>query len=558
LIFEEAGWRIAHSIASKIEDLKIFANEELTYPIFDYEASTLQLPFPEKLIPLELDENDGWRLFKAIIINFSGYLALRTQYKTIFRELETLEPPIAKFLGKLILNLRIFDFLREKHRKHFRDIAFANVISYLLLKPLTTFTKAIERVLTALGSFVLTGCLKGKPEPTEVMILPSLFRLLRKSVSISVENIKDLIYQILKILEESYDIDQQPQYFPVSAYYEVAMPKYYGYSFVSSTITKFMEGYFEEIPLTKRAVFEEVIYLTAEHLSILPMEIRTQERDILEAKSVYASQEAQKEKIKKIIKRDKSRRFRFDKILLPSEDFVEYNKIRRRLSGAILRLILSLKQVKTDDDVEKDEAGLLNVFEAMQVVASQSKRRDVFYREKRRHHIASWTILIDKSKSLSDFKGELKEISICLAEVAHALIEPYNWGFYAFDSSLFVLKDFDESFTTNTKGRIGCLTPGGATFLPDALRFATNKLITRPSSLNVIIPVTDGQPIGYSGIQEETELAVTEAKKKGVRITAIGLGLNSRKHIKKIFSDFVIVRNLSELVNGFLRLYYML
>ncbi|MHB8567131.1 MAG: VWA domain-containing protein [Nitrososphaerales archaeon] len=244
----------------------------------------------------------------------------------------------------------------------------------------------------------------------------------------------------------------------------------------------------------------------------------------------------------------------FERILFPGEDYAEFVRTRSKLIGPIRRVLDHLRMVKSAiDEVQGMESGYVDIPTAIQVVASQSARNDVFIREEFEMKSESWAILVDSSKSLESVQGEVKEILVCLAEVARDLIpNPSSWACYAFNENFYVVKDFSELYTNSVKGRIGSLSSGVKTYLPDALRLAANRLAKTNEDVKVLLVASDGFPLGYEGIDEELIRAIEHVTKSGIQLIGLGVGSSS---IRKYFKSNCVINHPYDLMNHFVKSY---
>ena len=187
----------------------------------------------------------------------------------------------------------------------------------------------------------------------------------------------------------------------------------------------------------------------------------------------------------------------------------------------------------------RQESGFVDLQEAIQVIASKSKRTDIFAREELQTREDSWSILIDASHSLSMFYGEIRGIALSLAEVAKMLILNQNsWGMYAFNQKFYVIKDPSERYDVHVKARIGGLFHGGFTFLPDAILLAAQALTRRIEEAKILVVVSDFFPAGYEGAEEKLREVIKRVEHMGVSI--IGIGVNSRAVRKYVRVNCVV------------------
>lgn len=189
---------------------------------------------------------------------------------------------------------------------------------------------------------------------------------------------------------------------------------------------------------------------------------------------------------------------RAEDFAFPKEDYAEFQRRRELLSSPIRRIMHQLRLLKNVSGEDfKQESGFVDLQEAIQVIASKSQRTDIFVREELQTREDTWSILIDASHSLNMFKGEVQGIALCLAEVAKTLILNQNsWGMYAFNNNFYIIKDFSERYDAHVRARIGGLTHGGFTYLPDAVLLAAKALTGRLEEARVLVVVSDFFPAG--------------------------------------------------------------
>jgi Mg-chelatase subunit ChlD len=102
-----------------------------------------------------------------------------------------------------------------------------------------------------------------------------------------------------------------------------------------------------------------------------------------------------------------------------------------------------------------------------------------------------------------------------------------------------------------TKARIGDITQGGLSLLPDAIELATRILNDDPRERKYIFVITDGHPSGYDKIHEAFSKTVKKTEISG--ITLIGIGIT--KAITRKFRNNVRGTDLKELVVKFITAY---
>jgi nitric oxide reductase activation protein len=203
--------------------------------------------------------------------------------------------------------------------------------------------------------------------------------------------------------------------------------------------------------------------------------------------------------------------------------------------------------------VQGKESGYVDIPLAIQVLAQKSQRNDVFVREELDTRSESWAILVDSSKSLENIQGRVRDVTVCLTEVAKELIpNPYSWACYAFNEKMYVVKDFTEIYGNECRGRIGGLGTGIKTLLPDALKVVGRRLAETADEVKVILLASDGYPLGYDGIDAKLLDVIDGINKSGINL--IGLGVGSSM-IQKFFKTNCIINSPSDLMREFVKTY---
>jgi hypothetical protein len=275
-----------------------------------------------------------------------------------------------------------------------------------------------------------------------------------------------------------------------------------------------------------------------------------------EAQGVLGDWEYSLSAMKKLVEIHKSvdPRSHFEGFLFPNEDYCEFVRTRTKLIGPIRLVLDRLRSIKfTSDESQGKESGYVDIPTAIQVVASKSERNDVFVQEENELRSEAWTILIDSSKSLETFQSEVRDVAVCLAEVAKDLIpNPHSWSCYSFNENLYIIKDFTEIYGNISKSRIGGLSSGLKTYLPDAMRIAAGRLKSSTEDVKVMLVVSDGFPLGYEGIDQELLDTIDKIKKANIQLVGMGIGSSS---MKKYFRTNFAVNSPFELMKNFIRTY---
>jgi hypothetical protein len=445
---------------------------------------------------------------------------------------------LSTFIISAIEDAIITDHLKHSSQQILPEIAYANAVSFLRIKDVEGLSNDMSRVMTSTLLSYNFGKVKGNlsnEARTDVEAITSILHKIGENSTIDDRiDAATKIYDALTVYRNIFEI-------PSLLYTES-----------HGTNDLFYE---QKIPTE-----EEIQQVLPEALTALCPEIRDEEQcknmlqnlresEPLQAINAWLERENSKLKILKgYIEIGKETRF--EDFEFPTEDYVEFQRRREVLGGPIRRILYRLRLLKNVGGEDfRQESGFVDLQEAIQVIASKSQRTDIFSREELQTREDAWSILIDASHSLNMFKGEVRGIALCLAEIAKQLILDQNsWGMYAFNNKFYVIKDFSEKFDTRVRARIGGLSHGGLTYLPDAILLAAQALTKRLEEARVLVIVSDFFPAGYEGAEEKLKENIKKIERMGVGI--IGIGVNSRA-VKQYIRNNCVVESPFELMKKF-------
>jgi nitric oxide reductase activation protein len=270
--------------------------------------------------------------------------------------------------------------------------------------------------------------------------------------------------------------------------------------------------------------------------------------------SAWASKETAEKKILESYK-ELGSESRFHCFEFPRENLSEYLQTKTILSNPIRRVLEKLRLYKNQSGEDyRHEVGLLDMQEAIQVIASRSQRTDVFVRDELQSREDAWAVLIDASHSLKFFTGEVRGITLCLSEVARELFPNQNaWAQFAFSDKFYVLKDFSEIYSNRIRARLGGLEHGGMSYIPDAMFLAAEALKRRTEELKLLVVVSDFFPSGYINAEDKLTQCVKKIEKSGMGV--IGIGVKSRA-VKNYFRIACVVDNPYDLMKKFVQAFF--
>jgi len=554
LSFFDFAWSTANQITKKTNDkLKIILHDDLRYPYLgnDDKGFVLHLIKPKRLNGKHMASFQGlkfnlqdpthkkiiWQQFKASVYHLSLH-SLLSNFSLYSKWAKGKNLNLATFVISLVEDGIINKHLMRSFQWMTTDIAYANAVSFLRMKNMKALSNNISRVMiSALTKFHL-GKVKGDLTDEMAIDVEAIASILRKiGESPTVDDRIDAatkIYGALTVYGEPFEV-------PSLLYAES-----------HGTNDLFYDWY---IPRE-----EEIQSVLLKILPLLNPEIKSKEQqeaslqglkenEALQALTSWQEYENSKLKILNgYIEIGKDTRF--EDFSFPTEDYAEYYR-RRELLGSPIRRVLHrlrlLKNVSGEDF--RQESGYVDLQEAIQVIASKSQRTDIFSREELQTREDTWSILIDASHSLNMFKGEVRGIALCLAEVAKLLILDQNsWGMYAFNNKFYIVKDFSERYNAHVRARIGGLIHGGFTYLPDAILLAAQALTKRVEEARVLVIVSDFFPAGYEDAEEKLKENIRKVERMGVGI--LGIGVNSRA-VKKYIRTSCVVDSPFDLMKKF-------
>ena len=268
--------------------------------------------------------------------------------------------------------------------------------------------------------------------------------------------------------------------------------------------------------------------------------------------SLWETHEQQRNKILKRYKKH-LKGLNFDSIVIPAGNVQAYEKIKANTLPMLRRIRQQIRLIANlTDDPKIDQIGYIDMQMAIQAVASEGQTTEIFERDELRRGEEAWVILIDKSASMELRFDSLKEFAVCVSESANELTGKQDaWALYSFDNNFNIVKDFKEKFNQEIKARIGTITNGGLSLLPDAIELSARILTEDPRERKYIFVVTDGHPSGYDRIHEAFTKTIKKTEMHG--ITLVGIGVT--KAISRKFRNSARGTDLKQLVTKFVTAY---
>jgi len=553
LDFFDFAWSTAVQITKMPSNkLKILLHDDLRYPYLgkDSMGLVLHLVKPKRLksnmvhfqgLKLNLQNPTHsrlvWYMFKASVYHLSLHLQL-SDFSLYSRWAKDKHSNLSTFVISLVEDAIIGNHLKQSSEWMLPEIVYANAVSFLRMKNISGLSNKLSRAMSSVLLYFTLGKVKGDLNEEMLLDVQEITSILQKMgenpTTDEKLNAATKIYETLASYGETFEV-------PSLLYTES-----------HGTNDLFYE---QSIPEE-----EEIQPILPEALTILNPKMANQDQSKTALQSLKENEaqqvltrwlEYENAKLK-ILKSyaEIGRATRFEDFEFPVENYADYLRKRTLLSSPIRRVLHQLRLLKNVAGEDfRQESGFIDLQEAVQVIASKSQRTDIFAREELQTREDAWSILIDASHSLNMFHGEVRDIAVCLAEVAKTLILDQNsWGIYAFNSKFYVIKDFTERYNARVKARIGGLTHGGFTYLPDAVWLAAQALTKRTQEARVLVVVSDFFPAGYDEAEEKLKENIKKIERTGVGV--IGIGVNSRA-VKQYIRTSCIVEGPYDLMKKF-------
>ncbi|NWG11536.1 VWA domain-containing protein [Candidatus Bathyarchaeota archaeon] len=551
--FFDFAWSTAVQITKMPSNkLKILLHDELRYPYLgrDNAGFVLHLVKPRRLennavyfqgLKLNLQDPTHkklvWHMFKASVYHLNLHLHLSdfSLYSGWARDKHS---SLSTFVISLVEDATICKHLRRSFEWMLPEIAYANTISFLRMKNTRGLSNRLSRIMSSILLNFNLGKVKGDLNEEMLLDVQATTSILQKmgenpTIDEKLEAAKK-IYDALAVYGETFEVPSllyTESHGTNDLFYEQSIPKE------------------EEI---QPILPEALTFLNPEMTNQDQLKTALQSLKENEAQQVLTRWVEYENAKLKILKgfAEIGKDTRFEDFEFPVENYADYLRKRTLLSSPIRRVLHQLRLLKNVGGEDfRQESGFIDLQEAIQVIASKSQRTDIFAREELQTREDAWSILIDASHSLNMFHGEVRDIAVCLAEVAKTLILDQNsWGMYAFNSKFYVIKDFTERYNTRVKARIGGLTHGGFTYLPDAVWLAAQALTKRIQEARVLVVVSDFFPAGYDEAEEKLRENIKKIERTGVGI--IGIGVNSRA-VKQYTRTSCVVEGPYDLMKKF-------
>ncbi len=563
--FFDYAWTTSFQITrKKHEDVKVLVRDDFTFPVLGKieQGYVICLPEPRNVgknkvnfqgmrlnVGNELQKRVLWQLFRASVVHLSQHVAT-SGYDAYAMWSRRKDPKLALYVANAIEDSAVAACVEKLWSPFLPDLALANAIAYLRLRPAQTLSDDSVRVMTAVNSQSTIGKVKG--------VLPKEMQRDAMEIASQLEEIKDI--EAKRLESEGKEANRLTEAEVLERKLELADEIYqrlrkYGKP-PSIPTPPHAENYggvsvYRNSVVATREEFDNALKAAFFSLGCDPFSDDSYER---ETTQVFSEWKVRRERESKILARyqEAMENTRFSAIGFPKEDYTEYLRSKQLLSSPVRRVLEKLRLLKNIAGEDfKHESGFIDLQEAVQVVASQSRRTDIFVREELQTREEAWAIVIDASHSLSFFTGEVRGVALCLGETAKNLIlDRTAWGMFAFNDKFFILKDFSENYSTRIRARIGGLKHGGLTYLPDGLAVVKTMLQRHIEEAKIIIVVSDFFPAGDGCIEDKLKQSVKQLERAGYGL--IGVGLRSRA-VRDYFRVSCVIDTPYDLMKKFVK-----
>lgn len=542
--------------------LKFIMSNDLEYPDLDEDEQgfIVRLPVPRigdgTLTFLGYtfpDDVDGRKkivqLFRASVYHLSGHtLSWRDNVYDEWRGGKN--DVLSDFVVSLVEDLWVSRCVAKWYPGKLLDLGFAGAMMVARLRAIDNIRIQATRLMVSLMVYANTG-LTGYVSDSDRGIVEPLYRLLgtfREAVGRSlIDEGIDILPQKLEAAESVYRV--LSEYGPII---EAPSPPFSENLGASSL--------FPPMRVETQEWFEGLLVECVEGLSgDQDVQEGSQPDRVSEAEAlqVFEAHFLEKAKEAKILSRyaRPAESTRFVSLGFPNKDYSEYLRAKARCKRSTSKMTEVLMGAMNEfmEDIRK-KFGVLDLADAVQVVASKSERTDIFLKDEKIKQSFAWAIVVDTSTSMRNVRDYAMETAVILAESAgKVLLDMTSWSIFAFNDGFEIVKDFSEQYNSRVKARLGGLSFRGLSYMPDAIELAGRALAKRREELKVMMVISDGWPYGYTGIDSAASEVINNLVKSGMAV--IGIGVQSGR-MEGLFDSHCTSYTLKQFVDRFSMRFY--
>ena len=237
----------------------------------------------------------------------------------------------------------------------------------------------------------------------------------------------------------------------------------------------------------------------------------------------------------------------------------------RRHRGPLLRIRRAFERLRTGErfvrrQLDGDEVDLDAAVEARtDRVAGRAASDRLFVRLARDRRDIAVVFLVDMSSSTEGWVNTAIRESLVLLSAALEVLGD-RWAVYGFSgmkrlrSELFRIKDLDEPFGEQVRGRIAAIAPRDYTRMGPPIRHVTRLLRAATARTRLLVILSDGKPEDYDEYKgdyaiEDTRHALVEAKLASVHPFGITLDPKAHDYVAHLFGEvgYAVIDDVAKL-----------
>jgi hypothetical protein len=489
------------------------------------------------------------QLFRASVHHLSGH-TLSCRDETYDEWMMGKNDVLSNFVVSLVEDIWVSQCVATWYPDKLLDLGFAGAMMLARLRAIENVRIQATRLMVSLMVYANTG-LTSYVSDSDLGVVESLYRSLgklREAVGMSLlDEEMNVLPQKLEAAEVVYDAILE--YGPII---EAPSPPFSENLGVSSLFPPMRVG--------TQEWFEGLLAECVEGLSgDLTVSGQSPPGIVSEAEvlQVFESHFLEKEKEAKILSgyERPAESTRLNSMGFPNKDYSEYLRVKARCKRSTSKMteILSGAMNEFKEDIRK-KFGVLDLADAVQVIASKSERTDIFLKDEKIKQSFAWAIVVDASTSMRIVRDYALETAVILAESADkVLLDMTSWSIFAFNDGFEIVKDFSEQYNSRVKARLGGISFRGLSYMPDAIELAGRVLAARREDLKVMMVITDGWPYGYTNISSAASEVISTLERTGMAV--IGIGVQSGR-MDYLFDSHCTSYTLKQFVNRFSTRFY--
>ena len=547
-----------HSLMTDKFGIKFLLDKALAYPTLGYQGDLPILMLPEPMVGDESIELLGYtfpknddgkirtsRLFRAMVTHITAHTVTEIPRLLKVRSLA------AEFIETLVRDVIATAKIEAERPARIADLAYANALATTSIKPLKRIYLSSTRIMTAIQAHLFGGRpLDGLDEHESKLVNGIIGRLREIKSSVS-SNLDGGEIDLGRLREAAEWIHERLT--EKGPFVEVPTFPYTENTSSSSVYTCFSTPEDAELEASFRAALRALGHPIPDSDEMSSIWVRSED---VAGVQVFSNSRIEKEKEEKILvkMREDIAGTNFKSVEIPPEDYHEYLRAKDLVGGSSRRLLSNIMLASNleFEDI-RQKFGVLDLADAIQVVASKSDRSDVFLRDELMKQSFALAVLIDVSRSMATAERENRARAICVADaVATFVSENASCAIYAFSDRLYVLKDGSEPFSKSVRGRIGGVPFNGKTYMPDAMKAAAEFMKRKAEEQRIILVISDGYPYGYEGIYEDLETNTLAYEGGGMIL--IGIGVDTER-MGEHFRYNAGVYSQKDLINNVARIF---